>query len=298
MHNTLSTEDVRAGSAGTGLAHAWRSRAVAGFASPATKTRHVLETSRNRYTSPAVPQVPYAEPAAGGRDERNREGWSRRARAFGIEAAPSSDDWYVALILLAASDIGQNIDRVARRTGAPRPLVSKVARRLVENGVWADGETVARWTGDPTARNAFANDVAVGAGRLLRRIGETGRMEWAAAGQWHKNFERDTEERGTSALYVDATTRNGGTPALAEDIEPVHVNGGGRIPAAVRPEPEPEPPVATTRAPLTPEPQPPLLEEPKAAADEAQPEPLVEETEDGEAAPSLDQVFSDAVWLR
>jgi hypothetical protein len=302
----------RAGRIGTGLASRVGHVQSQTWPSPPTETGPVLEASRHRYTSPTPPQfhAVFPHPVVEKPVEKNPDAWGRRIRSLGLDSPEGSDTWQVAMVLMAAADIGQNIDRLARRTGSARPLVSKVARRLVENGVWASGETVARWVSDPAAGSAFANDVAVGQGRLLRRISESGRMEWAEAGKWHKGFERETDELGPSAVYTDAAPRQVVTTALSEEFE-------AAVPRRGRNGAEASEPAATVnpKAPVVPVP---VLEPIPALDIVGATEPLAQDREpeprrtpapadstgangtdsDVSEAPSLDQVFSDAVWLR
>ena len=103
------------------------------------------------------------------------------------DLAPGSATVRAAVLLLAAPDAGLNIDRVARRTGEPRHWVAACARRLLDNGVWAGGAPVYPWSGPDDFR--FWNDVAVAEGRLLRRTGPAGRLEWAPPGAWSKAYD-------------------------------------------------------------------------------------------------------------
>lgn len=220
------------------------------------------------------------------------EAWARRVRSLGVEAPQDSETWRAALVLLGSQELGQNIDRLARRTGASRQEVSKWARRLVDNGVWQDGETVAQWTGDPTASAAFLQDVGVATGRLLRRIGANGRMEWAEAGRWNKNFEREADDASSSATYRDAAPRATQPMALAEELER---SSKSRVAAADVPEVKPsDEPVEPAQAAAEPS----SVAEETAAADSPAASDSTEDKQEPEDAPSLEQVFSDAVWLR
>ena len=105
----------------------------------------------------------------------------------GVAAGTAGHD--AALILLAASWIGQNVDRLARFTGVRRDVVARCARRLVDNGVWQEGSTVSLWVDNPADAESFRADAAVAAGRLCRRIGENGEMEWAPQGYWRKQYD-------------------------------------------------------------------------------------------------------------
>jgi hypothetical protein len=102
---------------------------------------------------------------------------------------PESSTFRAAVLLLASRTLGQNVDRLARFSGAPRDFVARCARRLVDNGVWQRGRTVATWTDPETADFGFWADVGVAEGRLCRRLDENGHPEWAQAGEWWKSFD-------------------------------------------------------------------------------------------------------------
>jgi hypothetical protein len=215
------------------------------------------------------------EPASGS------AAWALRARSFGIDAAVTSDSYQAAIMLIAAAELGQNLERLARRTGVPRPFASKCARRLIDNGVWSAGQTISPWVSDPGARDAFARDVAVAEGKLLRRVGPGGHLEWAPAGSWNKSFERSGEDAGLSTIYFDVAPRAEQPVPLASELEnpskPATPPANGVLRAT--------PAAAPAPAPAAPEPAPP---EPVEVAIPASTLP----------APSLEEVFSGAVWLR
>lgn len=130
-----------------------------------------------------------------------------RIRRYNSDLDSSSITFRSAVILLAGLEFGHNIDRVARRTGYDRPFVARVARRLIDNGVWNAGVTVADWSSSDEASGTFWNDVAVAEGKMCRRIGPTGQIEWAPAGFWNKSFlfvDPDADD-SLSAHYHDAT---------------------------------------------------------------------------------------------
>lgn len=102
---------------------------------------------------------------------------------------PGSVRYEAALVLIAADAIGQNVDRLARFTGVARQEVARFARRLVDNGVWQDGNTVSRWRDNPEDVECFRMDVGVADGTLCRRVGAEGELEWAPQGYWRKHFE-------------------------------------------------------------------------------------------------------------
>lgn len=105
--------------------------------------------------------------------------------------APDSTRFRSAVLLLAARELGQNVDRLARFTRYPREMVARCARRLVDNGVWKQGETVSRWAADPREDpEAFWGDVGVAEGKLYRRLGGGSTIEWVPVGEWWKSYER------------------------------------------------------------------------------------------------------------
>lgn len=129
-----------------------------------------------------------------------------RIRRYNSDLGSDSVTFRAAVILLAGLEYGHNIDRIARRTGYDRPFVARVARRLTDNGVWNAGVTVADWSSDDEASGTFWNDVAVAEGKMCRRIGPTGQIEWAPAGFWNKSFlfvDPDAQQ-SVSAFYHDA----------------------------------------------------------------------------------------------
>jgi hypothetical protein len=130
-----------------------------------------------------------------------------RIRRYNSDLEPGSVSFRAAVILLASQEYGHNIDRIARRTGFDRGFVARVARRLIDNGVWNAGVTVADWSSSDEASGTFWNDVAVAEGKMCRRIGPGGQIEWAPAGFWNKNFQYvvPTGDRGLSTQYLDAT---------------------------------------------------------------------------------------------
>lgn len=111
-----------------------------------------------------------------------------RIRRYNSDLEHDSVTFRAAVILLAGLEFGHNIDRIARRTGYDRAFVARVARRLTDNGVWKAGVTVADWSSSDEASGTFWNDVAVAEGKMCRRIGAGGQIEWAPAGFWNKDF--------------------------------------------------------------------------------------------------------------
>lgn len=116
---------------------------------------------------------------------------SIEARALVLDPTltAGSEQLDAAAVLVAGHEIGHNIDRIARITGVAREAVARMARRLVDNGVWHSGDTVSSWCDSSGPCDSFAQDVAVAEGRLCRRSDGYGGFEWAPPGYWRKEFE-------------------------------------------------------------------------------------------------------------
>lgn len=139
-----------------------------------------------------------------------------RIRRYNSDIDPGSDTFRAAVVLLAASEFGQNIDVLARCTGFDRAFVARCARRLTDNGVWVAGNTVAEWSTADEASGTFWNDVAVAEGKMCRR-GAGSSVEWAPAGFWNKGFhfnDPEAQERSTT-LYCDAVPAQPSAPTQA-----------------------------------------------------------------------------------
>ncbi|HEV2132264.1 MAG TPA: hypothetical protein VGR27_14210, partial [Longimicrobiaceae bacterium] len=117
-------------------------------------------------------------------------------RARDPERCAISSTYWAVTLLLAAIEVGQNIDRLARYTGCKRSFVARCARRLVDNGVWQGGETICEWAVEREAHPSFWKDVAVAEGKLFRQLDEHRRLEWVPAGTRAKPV-------GESALQED-----------------------------------------------------------------------------------------------
>lgn len=125
------------------------------------------------------------------------------AKALGDpDRSPMALTFRAALLLLAAREIGQNVDRLATRTGTTRSFVARCARRLLDHGVWADGETVCEWGDEGPAHPSFWNDVAVAEGKMCRRVDESGAFEWDPVGDWIKFYEYRDPSKPSGAHYV------------------------------------------------------------------------------------------------
>lgn len=153
---------------------------------------------------------------------------------------PRSERFQSALILLASAIYGHNVDLLARRTGISRALVARVARRLIDNGVWQAGRIAASWTVSDGPGEAFWNDVSVAEGRMCRRATPEGVVEWAPAGFWNKNFQFVDAEADArlSSTYHDP---NRPGPVVAAD-EPAEPPVAGAVPADVPAAANPGPP--------------------------------------------------------
>jgi hypothetical protein len=228
-------------------------------------------------------------------------------RGYEASGDPRSERYQSALILLASTMYGQNVDLLARRTGIPRPLVSRVARRLIDNGVWQSGSTAVSWAVGEEPGEAFWNDVGVAEGRMCRRNGTDGETEWAPAGFWNKSFQFvDPEADGR----LSSTYHNAGAP---EPVIPAKEPAAGVVP-----EPEPAVPARTGPTSAVPrnEPRSPWLDDLQdvevigvsASTDpgtvvagplptDAPPEELPASRRLLTTVPSLDELFGNVTWI-
>ncbi|CAN5830053.1 hypothetical protein BH23GEM3_BH23GEM3_03460 [soil metagenome] len=121
------------------------------------------------------------------------------------ERNPIASAYWAARVLLAGLDYTQNVDALARRIGCSRNFIARCSRRLIDNGVWQGGQTICDWEGERQLNASFWNDVAVAEGKLCRRVGEDGRLEWAAMGEWTKRYDyvkAEAEPDGLGADYI------------------------------------------------------------------------------------------------
>lgn len=228
-----------------------------------------------------------------------------RIRRYNSDIDPSSTTFHTAVLLLAATEYGQNIDILSRRTGYDRSFVARCARRLIDNGVWDAGRTVGDWSPEDEASGAFWNDVAVGEGKLCRRLNADGQIEWAPAGYWKKSYEfiEPAGERPVSTTYRDpaAARSQGEAPAagaLDESVvasEAPEGEDSAARPAAVQP-------VATGPAVEPPESvgaggEDAGADAPATAASEEVPSPDASAPDDPDDSPPS-ELFPGAVWLR
>lgn len=164
------------------------------------------------------------------------------AKALGDpDRSPMALTFRAALLLLAAREIGQNVDRLAARTGTTRSFVARCARRLLDHGVWADGETVCEWGDEGPAHPSFWNDVAVAEGKMCRRVDESGAFEWDPVGDWIKFYEYRDPSKPSGAHYVPHPR---GVPAAPVEWD----RADAEEEATVAVEPEPAPLVAVRLA--------------------------------------------------
>jgi hypothetical protein len=134
------------------------------------------------------------------------------------EECVGSPRFQAAVFLLAALRIGQNTEKLTFYTGLPRAEVSRIARRLLDNGVWSGGGTRSLWRYPDRLGRPFWLDVDVATGALCRRETEDA-LEWAPAGHWHRWYDLDApEDEHTSSLYVDRPVEAESSSALAGEL--------------------------------------------------------------------------------
>ena len=207
-----------------------------------------------------------------------------RIRHYNSDLEPSDPAFRAAVILLAGLEYGHNIDQLARRTGYDRAFVARTARRLIDNGVWKSGVTVADWSSSDEASGTFWNDVAVAEGKMCRRIGSDGRIEWAPAGFWNKNFQflDPGADKRLATLYLDATPESaaqaGDKPAAADAI------------AVPRPISEPATSAGNAAADT-------IIIGPAQPQSETQAGRTPESPQSPPKVPSLDELFRDVIWI-
>jgi hypothetical protein len=127
----------------------------------------------------------------------------RLVKALGDpDRSPMALTFRASLLLLAAREVGQNVERLAARTGTSRSFVARCARRLLDHGVWVNGETVCEWGDEGPAHPSFWNDVAVAEGKMARRTDESGAFEWVPVGDWIKFYEYRDRSEPTGVHYV------------------------------------------------------------------------------------------------
>lgn len=132
------------------------------------------------------------------------EALRQQVESLNPELQSESSTFQAAVLLLAASEIGQNVERLARYTGLQRDFVAKCARRLCDNGAWRDGQVVYTWAEAGEDTTALWKDVQVAEGKLCRRTNGEGVIEWAPAGYWTKSYEYVERQSASelSTLYL------------------------------------------------------------------------------------------------
>jgi hypothetical protein len=208
------------------------------------------------------------------------------AKALGDpDRSPMALTFRAALLLLAAREIGQNVDRLASRTGTTRSFVARCARRLLDHGVWADGETVCEWGDEGPAHPSFWNDVAVAEGKMCRRVDESGEFDWAPVGDWIKFYEYRDPSKPSGAHYVPHPRS---VPAVPVEWE--RADGEEEL-TAIEPEPAPLVAVRLTAAlPRDlPAAQPEVVEVPAPAPERPRPKTLADDP--------VGRLFPDAQWM-
>lgn len=227
-----------------------------------------------------------------------------RIRRYNSDLDPASPAFGAALVLIAGAEYGHNVDVLAKRTGLSRSFVARCARRLIDNGVWEAGRTVAEWEpGDP-ASGTFWNDVAVAEGKMCRREAPDGALEWAPAGFWNKNFhflDPDADNR-LGNHYMDSMPEP--ESEAEESVEDEGSDADMRVEAevgTVEVEPLDDGLVTPIETLLSETPDSELSSRETTA--DSEPPPVSEPADDEadvlpqDSVPSLRHVFRDAVWL-
>jgi hypothetical protein len=226
-------------------------------------------------------RIQFADGSAGAPRALDRmarlEAWTARIRRYNADVEPHSDRFRAAILLLAALEIGHNVDALARFTRLDRAFVAKCARRLIDNGVWSGGRTVADWTADDEASGAFWNDVAVAEGKLNRRASADGVLEWAPAGVWRKTYgyaaPSGPEEGPLGTVFHDAVAAPDANPA---SVAPADARREDVPAAASAGAPADDAAESVSERPERPAPKPPAA--PRSG--------------------SFEDVFGDVVWIR
>ncbi len=114
------------------------------------------------------------------------------ARSLLARLAPDLEEtssmYRAGMVILLSQVVGQGVHKLARVLGYPTEFVARCARRLVDNGVWPDDLACLEGEGEE-AIESFWFDVGVAEGKLCRRRDETGKLQWAPAGHWWKDFD-------------------------------------------------------------------------------------------------------------
>jgi hypothetical protein len=201
-----------------------------------------------------------------------------RIKRYNSDIDPSGETFRAAVLLLTASEFGQNIDLLARCTGFDRNFVARCARRLIDNGVWVGGATVADWSSADEASGTFWNDVAVAEGKMCRRLID-GSVEWAPAGFWNKSFHFNAPgaDKRVDNVYLDAlpteTPKTPDAEAAPEMIGEAQVVDKADVPEGAA--------------------------ETSAGGDVERTNRKVDQdrSEAGQEVPPLNDVFQDVIWI-
>lgn len=116
--------------------------------------------------------------AARGYQQRYRRHYAGQAARERLERAltedrlaePFSEEMVAGVVMLYAmeADLVGDAQELAWRLGYDEDLVREIAANLEANGVWKDGATHCDWFEDDAGAVAFACDVLVGAGKVVR----------------------------------------------------------------------------------------------------------------------------------
>ncbi len=221
----------------------------------------------------------------------------RLVKALGDpDRSPMALTFRASLLLLAAREIGQNVERLAARTGTSRSFVARCARRLLDHGVWVNGETVCEWGDEGPAHPSFWNDVAVAEGKMARRIDESGAFEWIPVGDWIKFYEYRDRSEPVGVHYVphprtlpqapagwDPADETGAELEVEREDPPVLV-----VEPAAPPAREPSPPAGTVSL-AVPAAEPAAQAYRRPAEDRSHARPMGEDP--------VGKLFPDAQWM-
>jgi hypothetical protein len=78
-----------------------------------------------------------------------------------------SGAFMAAMVLIASTQVGPNVEKIAKRTGLKRAVVREYGKRIRGNGIWQGGKIACDWF-DKDGGIAFWCDVAVAEGLMNR----------------------------------------------------------------------------------------------------------------------------------
>jgi hypothetical protein len=84
------------------------------------------------------------------------------------QAKANTDDFVAAAILIASSEVGPSIKRIAKFLGIPRGRFAWMAANLRRNGVWRREYVYCEWLDENSGGAAFLMDSCVALGLLVR----------------------------------------------------------------------------------------------------------------------------------